>query len=482
MTTQSPPQATSVGSTGTARFALLLVALIWPAQLLTAAGVATGMTSAAIAQHFQTTQIAWFGLAYTIVATVLTPVVARLGDRYGKKRVMLAITAIGLVGDLLVVLSPAYPGVLVGRALAGCYGPIAALAFAAARDIFPPKRVGLASSLIGSSLGLTVALVPLLSGYLLDWFGFRGPLWFVVAGIVVAFALLTTLPDMPGHPTGQRFDVLGSVLLGAATVSLVYGLGQGTAWGWDSPRILGLFAVTVLATVAFVIVERRTADPVVDLRMLTRRNVATVLGGTGLMQGTLYSVATVLTLLALFPAIPGVSAGLGWSGTKIALVTLAGQSLLFATGFLVGKMSARWDPRKPWWAGAAITIAGLLSYAFLHHTIAQIAFSAIVLGLGSGLAIGAVPLLILGSVSPEEQGMANGMNILINGLINAITAQLIFVVMARSGVVLKGTQFYSDASFRDAYLLSAGLAAVALLITLAIPRVLKTSEIHSGGQ
>ncbi|MEV0902398.1 hypothetical protein [Actinoplanes sp. NPDC049802] len=133
-------------------------------------------------------------------------------------------------------------------------------------------------------------------------------------------------------------------------------------------------------------------------------------------------------------------------------------------------------------AGAAITTLGLLSYAFLHHNEWQIAVSAIIFGLGSGLAVGAVPLLILGSVSPEEQGMANGTNILINNLINAVTTQLLFVVMARSGVVMQGTQFYSDASFRNAYLLAAGLVAVALVITLFIPRVLKTSEIRSGGQ
>jgi len=478
MTVSAPPRP---GSTGTARFALLLIALIWPAQLLTAAGVATGMTSAAIAQTFQTTQIAWFGLAYTIVATALTPVVARLGDRYGKKRVMLVITVIGLIGDLLVALAPSYPVVLLGRALAGIYGPIAALAFAAARDIFPPKRVGLASSLIGSSLGLTVAFTPLISGYLLDGFGFRGPLWFVVAGIVLALVLLTTLPDIPGHKGGQRFDVLGSALLGIATFAFVYGIGQGQAWGWTSAGVLGLFAVTVVATIAFVAVERRHPSPVVDLSMLSRRNVATVLGGTGLMQGTIFSVATVLTLLALFPTIPGVSAGLGWGGTKIALVTMAGQVLMFATGFLVGRMSTKWDPRKPWWIGAGISVLGLLSYAFLHHTEWQIALSAIVLGLGGGFAIGAVPLLILGSVSPAEQGMANGMNIMINGLVNAVTAQLMFVVMARSGVVMQGTQFYSDASFRNAYLLAAGLVAVALVITFAIPKVLKTSEIQSGG-
>jgi hypothetical protein len=77
--------------------------------------------------------------------------------------------------------------------------------------------------------------------------------------------------------------------------------------------------------------------------------------------------------------------------------------------------------------------------------------------------------------------MANGMNILINGLVNAVTGQLIFVVMAGSGVVMQGTQFYSDASFRNAYLLAAGLVAVALVITFAIPKVLKTSEIQSGG-
>ena len=94
--------------------------------------------------------------------------------------------------------------------------------------------------------------------------------------------------------------------------------------------------------------------------------------------------------------------------------------------------------------------------------------------------MGAAPLLILGSVSPEEQGMANGMSVLLTGLVNAITSAIIFAVLAASGVVANGVQFYSDASFRDAYLVSAGIVLLSVIISLAIPRVLKTSEIRSG--
>ncbi|WP_344250879.1 MFS transporter [Isoptericola hypogeus] len=459
---------------------MLLLALIWPAQLLTAAGVVTGTTSPAIAQAFATTQVVWFGLAYTLVSTLLTPAVCRLGDIFGKKRIMMIAAGIGLVGDLIVVLGPSFEMVLLGRALAGFYGPIGALVFATARDVFPPRRVGVASSLIGSSLGLTTLLAPLVVGVLLDNFGFRGPLWFVVVGTAIALVLLTVLPETPRRAPTARFDWLGSLLLGTATVALVFGVDRGGSWGWSSAPVLGLGVVTVACLIGFVVVERRHAEPVVDVRMLRRRAVATVLTSTSVLQGTVYAVAVVATLLTLFPPIPGVSAGLGWSGTKTALVMATGQLAMFLLGFVVGKMSGRWDPRRPWLVGSVITTLGLVSYAFLHGNAWQIGLSALVVGIGGGFSVGSVPLLILGSVSPKEQSMANGMSVLLTGVATAVVSTVIFAVMAASGVVMDGTQFYSDASFRNAYLVCAAILAASIPVTLAIPRILKTSEIESG--
>ncbi|MCQ2992484.1 hypothetical protein NLO72_25165, partial [Pseudomonas tremae] len=90
------------------------------------------------------------------------------------------------------------------------------------------------------------------------------------------------------------------------------------------------------------------------------------------------------------------------------------------------------------------------------------------------------PLLVLGTVSPEEQGMANGMQVLLVGLVNTIASAVIFTVMAGAGTVMEGIQFYSDASFRDAYLVAGAIVVLSLLVSLTIPRVLKTSEIRSG--
>lgn len=480
----APPESVAAlghaASMKKSRFLVILLALLWPTQLLTAAGVVTGITSPAIAQQFATTQVVWFGLAYTLAATLLTPAVARLGDVFGKRRVMMVITGIGLVGDLIVVLSPSYELVVAGRVLTGFYGPIAALVFAAARDVFPPYRVGMASSLIGSSMGLTTLLAPLLTGFLLDRFGFRGPLWFIAVGTAIALAMLFTLPETPRRAPAARFDWLGSLLLGVATVALVYAVNQGSTWGWSNPYILGLFVLAAVAVVAFTTVERRHPEPVVDIRMLQRRSVATVLVATSLMQGTVFAVVALVTMMTLFPPIPGVSAGLGWTGTKTALVTGTGQVMIFLLGFVVGKMSGRWDPRRPWLVGAGISVVSMVSYAYVNDNAWQVALSALILGIGGGLGVGTIPLLILGSVTPKEQGMANGMSVVLTGLVTAVVTTVVFAVMAGSGVVMDGTQFYSETSFRNGFLVGAGMLLLSFLISLLIPPVLKTSEIDSG--
>ena len=167
--------------------------------------------------------------------------------------------------------------------------------------------------------------------------------------------------------------------------------------------------------------------------------------------------------------------------TSPTAFTAPGQVLLFGLGFLVGARSTRWDPRIPWVTGVTINALGLVSYAFFHADETQVMISTLVFGLGGGLAVASVPLLILGSTSPREQGMATGLSVLMTGLVNAVTAQIVFVVLADSGVVMKGTQFYSDTSFRNAYLVAAVLVGIGAVASLSLPRILRTSEIQSGG-
>lgn len=465
-----------------ARAAVLLLALLWPAQLLTAAGVMTSISQAEVAQHFHTTQIAWFGLIYTLVGTLLTPFAAKFGDIYGKKRVMLIITAIGLAGDVIAALAPTYEVMIVGRAIAAGYAPIAALVYATTREVFPRKQVGPASGIIGGSGAFVAAACPLLAGWLLDGFGFHGVLWFLVAATAIALGLLFVfVPETPRRAADSGFDWVGGFLLGGSVTALIYGIGQGTAWGWSDPRTLGLLAGSVAGLIAFVVVEQHVTHPLLNVRMLSRRAVATVLGGSSILVGSAIAGASVMSVVvSLYPSIPHVSDGLGWSATHSSIVGIPTGVLSLMAGITAGWLTGRTDPRLPWIFGAALATVGMVVQGFFHHNELQVILAGSVSGMGLGMVMACTPVIIMGAVSPQEQSMASGMSIMLQGLMNAIATQVAFAVLNQHRTVVDGTAFYRDAGYRYAYFALAACAGVGLLISLLIPKLLRPTEIEAG--
>lgn len=464
-----------------ARAAVLVLALLWPAQIMTVAGVMTSMSQAAIAQHFQTVHIAWFILIYSIVGTVLTPFAAKLGDIHGKKKVMLVIIAIGLAGDVIVALAPNFQVLLIGRGLAACYAPIVALVFATVREVFPPRLVGPVSGTIGSSVGFVVALCPLIAGALLDAVGFRGALWFLAGITAVGLALVWLfVPTTPGRPKRGQLDWAGGLLIGASVAGLAYVIERAGEWGWTSLRTLGSVAAIAVAVILFVRVERRAVDPLVDVHMLGRRSVATVLSSGSIVLGTIFAATTMVIVITLYPSIPGVSDGLGWSGTKSGLVAIPGGVLMFATGIVTGFVTRRISPKLPFIGGASLIIAGMVVQGLFHHGALQIILTGGVTALGAGMVMSCVPVMIMAAVSQEEQAMANGMATLLQGVFTAMSAQIMFTALNASGTVMDGTQFYTDASYRNGYFALAGCVAVGLVVALAIPRLKASREVDTG--
>ncbi|OQR59146.1 hypothetical protein B6E66_36730 [Streptomyces maremycinicus] len=463
------------------RLTMVLLAMLWPAQMLTVAGVFTSTSQGAIAQHFQTTQIAWFTTIYALVVALATPFVAKAGDLFGRKRVMIAILAAGLIGDLIVVLAPNFELMLVGRAIAGLYGPMAALVYASARDVFPPKYVGLATGLIGSSAGIVLVLCPLAAGWLLDHTGFHGVLWALGGGIALGLLLVVFfVPNIP--PTEERvhFDWAGGLLLGGSATVLIYALAQGGTWGWTSARFLGLLAAAIVLAVLFVVVERRVTEPLLDLRMIARPGVSTVLASSAIAQGTFFSAGTMVVFVALYPYIPGASAGLGWTGTHTAIVGTPAGLLVILVGLGAGILTRKVDPRLPWRAGLVITTAGLVAQGFFHHNELQIILAGCLTNIGAGLVLSCAGILLLGVVSHREQGVASGMAVMLTNLMNALTTQLMFTALNSDRNILKGTAFYSDNALSRAYFTLAACMGVALLLSFVIPRVLRPDQIETG--
>ncbi|MFF5966453.1 MFS transporter [Streptomyces collinus] len=466
------PSPGSAPQTRGLRLAATVVALIWPAQVLTAAGLLGSNAQAGVAIHFRTTDIVWFMLALGLVTTVVTPFAVRFGDFYGKKRVMLAAAAIGLVGDVIAATATSYDVLLIGRSLAGVYGVMTPLVYALVRDVFPPKHVALVSSLIGGSMSVVAIGGPFLSGWLVDSHGFRGVLWFIAAATAVSLVLIATLvPECSLRIPRVPVDWLGGLLLGGGAAAITYALGKGSTWGWTSGTFLAYALGTAAAFTAFVVVELKAAHPLIDVRMLSRRQVWSVLLVTGVVGGLATGATLVTSLLMLLPNIPGVSFGFGISATKAALYGLPGSILMLATVAVTGLTLRRLDARVPILFGTLVGGAGLVLLALWHDTIWHTAIGTAVFVTGLGAIVACGPVMLLRVVAPHELGTLNGVNVILQGVAGAIGTQLVFVLLAKSGTVVKGTQFYSDVSFRNAYLLGAGFLLAGALLLALIPKL-----------
>lgn len=487
-TNTSPPSATGPASTAGAsgrsgmgaRLALVALALMWPTQLLSLAGMLGGNAQASVALHFHTTEIGWFILVNALVATVVTPFVVKLADFYGKRNVMIAITLLGLAGDIVAALATNYGTLLVGRGIAGFYGPIAALAYASVRELFPPKQVGAASGVIGSGIAFVALGGPFLAGWVLDSYGFRGVLWsLAIATAIGLVLLLTVVPETPQRLPRTRVNWVGGLLLGGGAAALTYGIGKGKEWGWTDGGTLGFMLGGAAAAALYAVSDVKATHPLFDLTMLSRRAVWTTFLATSLVGAALLGTGVISQLLILFPKIPTISDGLGMTATHFALLGLPSSILILVVGFGTGIALRKVDARLPLGLAALIGAVAFLLQQNWHYTDAQLMLLGIPSALAVGLMVSSIPVLIIEAVTPEEQATANGLQGMLQGVLTTVVTQFVYMILAQNSTVAQGTRFYLDAGYKNAMLFAAGCAALGLLAVLFIPRLRNAQDIDA---
>jgi MFS family permease len=233
--------------------------------------------------------IAWLVTAYLLVASIATPIFGRLGDMFGKQRLLAISLGLFAVGSLVSALADSLELMILGRGLQGLGGGVFPLCFGVVRDEFPMEKVptGIAMlgaiAAIGSSIGLP------LGGILADGPGYH---WiFGVAAIMGVLATATTVLFVPASPirTPGRVDFTGAAILGVALAALLVAISRGADWGWDSTNTVALMLVGFNGLALFGIVQRRKREPLVNMATFARRpvlttNIATLLIGSAMIS------------------------------------------------------------------------------------------------------------------------------------------------------------------------------------------------------
>jgi len=382
------------------------------------------------------TSATWALTAFMLASAVSTPIAGRLGDLFGYRRIALVCLGFFVVGTLLCALADSFPLLLTGRAVTGVSCGVFPLAFGLVRRAVPPGRlpgvVALLSAMfgIGGSAGMLVAapLVACLGSAWLFW-----PLLFLgILGLLLA-ALLP--PDEAR--TGGRVDFGGAALLAGALAALLLGISEAKAWG--TAAAIALFAVAAALFAAFGVVELRTREPLVDLRVLGRRAVAAPNLITVVVAAAIFGVVTVIPRLVATDRL------------VLALLPMV-LVMLVAT-----PLSPRLGGRRSVRIGALFGIASCVLLVFAHDELWQVCVAGVLLGVGYGLTFAAFGTLVVEAVGARDTGVATGVNTIARTAGGAIGAQLAAVLI-------------TGGDYGPAFAVFGLIAVAALAVTSALPK------------
>jgi EmrB/QacA subfamily drug resistance transporter len=418
--------------------------------------------------HTDAAGVTWTLTGYLVAAAVFTPLVGRLGDIYGKRRLLVvALLAFG-AGSVVSAVSADLWVVVAGRVVQGAGGGIFPLCFAIVRDEFPRERVARGIGLMSAVAGIGGGLGLVLGGILVDRVSYHWIFWLgAVMGFGAAAATELLVPESPVR-TPARLDLRGALVLAVGLVLPLVAISQAHDAGWGSARTLGLIAAGLVVLALWVALERRTAQPLADIAALAKppvlmTNLTTLLVGFG-MFGSFILIPT----LAQSPTSTGY--GFGADATRAGLLLLPGSLAMLAFGPLSGIVGGRVGNRVPLAAGGLLTALGLALLAVAHGGQGEVVAFGLLMSAGIGLAYAAMPNLIIESVPPAQTGEATGFNALVRSVGSSLGSQVSATVLAASAVAGIPT----DGGFTHAFAVSAAVAAAAGAVAVAIPR----SELH----
>jgi len=420
-------------------------------------------------QHeLHTTQgaVTWVLTAYLLSASVMTPILGRVGDMIGKERVFVATLVALAVGSLLAAVAPSIAVMIVARVIQGIGGGMIPVAFGIIRDEFPAERVAGAVGALASLTAVGGGLGIVLAGPIVKALDYHWLFWLpMILTVIAAVSAVLFVPESPVRTPG-RISWLPAVLLSAWLVALLVALSEAPDWGWGSGRVLGLLAGAVVLAAGWVITELRAATPLIDMAMMRRtavwtNNLVALLLGVGM-----YATFAFLPEFVQTPAAAGY--GFGASITRSGLMLLPSAVTMFAVGMFAGRLAARLGGKVLVIAGCLIGAGAMAILAFAHHQQWQIYVSNAIMGVGFGLAFSAMSALIVVAVPPSQTGVASGMNAnirTIGGSIgSAAMARLVTSHLAPSGLP-------RESGYTTGFAVMTGGLVLAALAGLLIPSV-----------
>ena len=441
--------------------------------VLSLAGLAFAVLSSAVVPALPTIQhslntsetgVTWLLTGYLLSASVATAILGRFGDMHGKERVLLYTLVILGAGTLLAAVSHSLGVLIAARVIQGVGGGIFPLSFGIIRDEFPREKVAGSIGLMSAILGIGAGFGIVLGAVIVEHLPWQWLFWVPLVVIVIAaFSTWRFVPESPLR-IPARLNWTAAVLMSIGISALLLAISETTAWGWTSTQTLALFAAGLIVCCAWVAVELRSREPLIDMAMMRIRGVWTTNVAAFLLGAGMYSSFILFPQFAQLPK----STGFGFGASVVAsgIYLLPSTIGMVAVGFAAGRIAARFGSKNALVAGSSITAAAFAFLAIAHGSPIDLLVSASLLGIGIGLAFSALGNLIVQAVGPHQTGVAAGMNTVMRTIGGALGGQLAATFIAGNTA---SDGLPTVTGFTDSFLMASGFLVVCTLASLLVP-------------
>jgi MFS family permease len=418
--------------------------------------------------HASAADATWAITATLLAAAVATPTMGRLGDMYGKRRMLLVSLGALVAGSAIGALSDSLVPMVAGRTLQGLAAGVIPLGISIMRDELPAERLGSATAMMSASLGVGGALGLPAAALLAENADWHMLFWTAAGlGLVVTALVVALVPESPIR-TGGRFDVLGAAGLSIALVCLLLAISKGADWGWGSAATLGLLAAAIVALLLWGWWELRTPRPLVDLRTSARRQVLLTNIASAVFGFAMFAMSLVLPQLIQLPSATGY--GLGRSMLVVGLVMAPSGLVMMALAPVSAHITKTRGPKTTLMLGAVVVAAGYALGIVLMSATWHLVLVSSIIGAGIGLAYGAMPSLVMGAVPVSETAAANSLNTLMRSIGTSVSSATAGLILARLTVQFGPATLPSQNGFRLVLGMGSAAALIALAVAAFLPR------------
>ncbi|MFE4502399.1 MFS transporter [Rhodococcus sp. NPDC056743] len=352
--------------------------------------------------------VTWVLTAYLLAAAVTTPILGRIGDMIGKKKVLTTVLIIGCAGSVLGALASSITVMIAARAIQGIASGIIPLTFGIIRDEFPRNKVTGAVGVISALLGVGGGLGLVLGGPIVEALNPHWLFWIpAITFGITAIATHLIVPESPNRTPGS-VSWIAALLLSSWLIALLVAISEAPKWGWASSSVLGLLVSAAVLAALWMKCELRSNSPLIDMEMMRIPAIWTTNLAALLIGIAMYSIFAFVP--AFLQGTPESGYGFNSTITESGLIVLPLSAAFLLAGIGSGPLSHRFGAKSVLVSGSVVASASLLILAFAHSAIWQIMLSMLLMGIGFGLAFSSMSGIIVHAAPSHQTGSASGTN------------------------------------------------------------------------